>query len=250
MLFCRSMHFRAREKHTVGKLLVLEGLIGVGKTSLARILRDEWRARLVLEPADDNPFLERFYSDPVRFAFPTQMFYMGTRFKQQLEMLQGDLFSPLIVADYMWEKDRIFAEKTLPRDELALYQRFVDLIAPSCPRPDLVIFIDSSTDVVLSRIKKRAISAENAVSAEYLDDLRARYFEMFAHYTTAPVYTLRTDALDYVNNSDDRAQVLDVITQWLEGRPGEAPLGPVFTGREDQVPLFEMLSAPPKSEAS
>jgi len=235
----------------VGKLLVLEGLIGVGKTSLARILRDEWRARLVLEPADDNPFLERFYSDPERFAFPTQMFYMGTRFKQQLEMLQGDLFSPLIVADYMWEKDQLFAEKTLPPDELTLYQRFVDLIAPNCPRPDLVIFIDSSTDVVLSRIKKRAISAETAVTAEYLDDLRARYFDLFAQYTTAPVYTLRTDSLDYVNNSDDRAQVLDVITHWLEGRPGETPsLGPASAGREDQVPLFEMLSAPPKSEAS
>jgi deoxyadenosine/deoxycytidine kinase len=234
----------------LAKLLVLEGLIGVGKTSLARILRDEWNARLVLEPADDNPFLERFYGDPERFAFPTQMFYMGTRFKQQLEMLQGDLFTSILVSDYLWEKDQMFAEKTLDPEELALYQRFVDLIAPSCPRPDLVVFLDASTEVVLERIQRRAISAERAVTAEYLDDLRERYLELIAAYDKAPVYTLRTDDLDYVNSSSDRDLVLQTLAHWLEGRSGEAPLGPAAVGREGSLPLFEMLRASPKSEAS
>jgi deoxyadenosine/deoxycytidine kinase len=222
----------------VSKFLVIEGLIGVGKTTLCRALRDELRAHLVLEPADDNPFLKEFYADSARFAFPAQMFYLATRYAQQQGLRQGELFSELIVSDYLFEKDRLFAEKTLSGDELALYDRFADLLGTQLVRPDLVLFLDAPTEVILARIQSRGISAERVIEPEYLDDLRDRYFELWKTYKAAPVHYVETTDLDYVNDKDARAAVLGMIRDWLAGKgaPG-VPASTLFEW-ETQPTLF------------
>lgn len=203
----------------MSRLVVIEGLIGVGKTTLCRTLERTWGAKLVLEPADANPFLARFYEDPERFALPAQMFYLATRYTQQVGLRQTDLFTPLVVADYLYEKDRLFAEMTLKGDELALYRRFADLLPERPPRPDFVLFLDADTEIIRSRIGRRGIAAEQVIPAAYLDELRERYLELWERYTEAPVYVLRTDHIDYVSDADARAHVLAMVQGWLDGRP-------------------------------
>ncbi len=203
----------------VAHFIVIEGLIGVGKTSLCRILEKERGARLVLEPCDDNPFLASFYADAERYAFPAQMFYLASRFSQQMNLKQGDLFSDLIVSDYLWEKDRLFAEQTLEGHEMDLYDRFSGLLQGAITPPEFVIFLDSPTDVVMSRIHKRAIDAEQVNEAEYLDALRERYYALWNRYTQAPVYVVDTSRLHYVDDMSHRATMMELIDGWLKGEP-------------------------------
>lgn len=200
-------------------LIVIEGLIGVGKTTLCRLLEQEWAARLVLEPAEDNPFLAEFYADPQRFAFPAQMFYLANRYAQQLQARQTSLFHPLTVCDYLMAKDGIFAEMTLHGDELTLYRRFAGLLGEEPLRPDFVVFLDSETEVIRERIARRGISAEQVIPAAYLDDLRERYTRLWETWDLCPVHVLHTDEIDYVGDPAARAHVLAMIAGWLEGKP-------------------------------
>lgn len=200
-------------------LIVIEGLIGVGKTTLCRILEREWGARLVLEPAEDNPFLAEFYADPQRFAFPAQMFYLANRYAQQLQARQTSLFHPLTVCDYLMAKDGLFAEMTLSGHELTLYRRFAGLLDEEPLRPDFVVFLDSDTEVIRSRIARRGIPAEQIIPAAYLDDLRARYYQLWERWDLCPVHVVRTDTLDYVNDPAARTHALQMIGGWLEGKP-------------------------------
>ncbi len=222
----------------MSKFLVIEGVIGVGKTSLCRALQDELGARLVLEPANDNPFLKPFYADKDRYAFPAQMFYLATRYAQQSELRQGNLFTELIVSDYLFAKDQLFAEKTLEGHEKALYDRFASLLSAQLVRPDLVLFLDAPTPVILQRIARRGIGAEVQIEADYLDDLRERYFGLFAEYGDAPVNYLDTSDLNYVEDPQARTAVLGMIRGWLAGQraPG-APASTLFE-REVQPTLF------------
>ena len=146
---------------------------------------------MVLEPAEDNPFLAEFYADPQRFAFPAQMFYLANRYAQQLQARQTSLFHPLTVCDYLMAKDGIFAEMTLAGHELTLYQRFAGLLDEEPLRPDFVVFLDSETEVIRSRIARRGIPAEQVIPAAYLDDLRARYHRLWDRWTLCPVHVLR-----------------------------------------------------------
>lgn len=203
----------------MARIVVIEGLIGIGKTSLCRLLARERNARLVLEPAEDNPFLASFYADPVRFAFPAQMFYLATRYAQQLQLHQGDLFTDLVVSDYIFAKDRLFAEETLNPAELELYDRFASLLTGGVPDPDFVVFLDAPTDVILERIQHRAISAEQQISASYLDSLRDRYYDFWNRYQKAPVYVMQTGDLNYVEDESDAAFMLKAIDGWLAGTP-------------------------------
>ncbi len=220
----------------MAKFIVVEGLIGVGKTSLCRLLEREWGARLVLEPCEDNPFLAAFYADRERYAFPAQMFYLAARYSQQLQLLQGDLFHELVVSDYLWAKDRLFAEQTLSGDELALYDRFARLLGDRTARPDFVLFLDAPTEVILERIRRRAIDAEQVIEADYLDALRERYMGLWARYEDAPVYLLDTTDIDYVDDPGDRDWMLRLIRGWLDGRPIEGAPRPL--GRTRQLELF------------
>lgn len=217
-------------------LIVIEGLIGVGKTTLCRILEREWSARLVLEPAEDNPFLAEFYADPTRFAFPAQMFYLANRYAQQLQARQTSLFHPLTVCDYLMAKDGIFAEMTLSGHELTLYRRFASLLEETPLRPDFVLFLDSETEVIRSRIAQRGIPAEQVIPAAYLDDLRQRYYSLWDRWDLCPVHVLATDDIDYATNAEARARVLEMIAGWLAGTP--VPGAPVALRASAQRPLF------------
>jgi deoxyguanosine kinase len=206
-------------ERALAKFVAIEGLIGVGKTSLCRILENDRNARLVLEPCDDNPFLASFYADPDRFAFPAQMFYLASRFSQQMNLRQLDLFSDLIVSDYLWEKDRIFAEETLVGHEMDLYDRFSGLLQGAIEEPDFVIFLDSPTEVVRSRIARRSREGEDVISAKYLDSLRERYYTLWSRYTAAPIYVIDTSEIHYVDSDEDRAYMLRMLDGWLSGTP-------------------------------
>lgn len=206
------------------RFIVIEGLIGVGKTSLCRLIAREWGARLVLEPAEDNPFLASFYADPSRFAFPAQMFYLASRYGQQLSLLQRDLFSDLVVSDYIFAKDRLFAEQTLDDIELELYDRFTGLLSGRIPEPDFVVFLDAPTEVIAQRIKRRAIPSEQAIAPAYLDELRERYYTLWSRYRAAPVYVLDTSDRNYVDNRADADWILGLVRGWLDGEPApDAP---------------------------
>jgi len=202
------------------RFIAIEGLIGVGKTSLSRLLAKEWNARLVLEPWEHNPFLSAFYDDRERYAFPAQMFYMASRSAQQLALRQADLFEELIVADYIFQKDRLFAEETLKGDEMELYDRFARMLGTSAPKPDFVVFLDAPTEVIRSRIAKRGIESEQVIRASYLDSLRSRYYALWDRYTDAPVYVLDTSQMDYTDpETRDKERVLEILQGWLDGRP-------------------------------
>ena len=220
------------------RFIVVEGLIGVGKTTLCRLLEQKMNAELVLEPAEDNPFLASFYADPDRFAFPAQMFYLAARCQQQSKLLQARLFSDLYVSDYLFAKDRLFAEQTLSGDEFVLYDRFSYLLSQSLAKPDLVLFLDSPTEVILNRIKKRAISSEQVIPADYLDQLRARYYKLWDSYNDAPVYVLNTEDIDYVNNDEDMDFVVNLLTGWLEGNPQPNAPSPYRQQDTSQLTLF------------
>ena len=203
----------------MAQFVAIEGLIGVGKTSLCHILESERNARLVLEPCDDNPFLASFYADPDRFAFPAQMFYLASRFSQQMNLRQLDLFSDLIVSDYLWEKDRLFAEETLVGDEMSLYDRFSSLLQGSIEEPDFVLFLDSPTEVVRSRIARRSREGEDVIAEDYLDSLRDRYYQLWSRYTAAPIYVIDTSEIHYVDSDEDKEYMLRLVDGWLSGRP-------------------------------
>lgn len=227
------------------KYLVIEGLIGVGKTSLCRLLERRLGARLVLEPADDNPFLAAFYGDKDRYAFPAQMFYLATRYDQQLRLAQPELFADLVVADYHFAKDRIFAEQTLGGDELALYDRFAGLLRDRVPRPDMVLFMDAPTEVIRARITRRAISAEQVIGADYLDSLRERYYALWSRYDEAPVYVLDTSTINYVDDPAGEEHMLAMVRGWLDGRPIDGSPPPFRGPGKGQLSLFADPPGPP-----
>ena len=206
------------------RFIVIEGLIGVGKTSLCRLLEERRNAELVLEPADDNPFLAHFYSDPERFAFPAQMFYLASRSQQQNNLRQNRLFTNLLVADYIFEKDRLFAEQTLKGSEIELYDTFSSLLGQTISVPDFVLFLDAPTEVVMKRINRRGIDAEQQIEASYLNELRNRYYQLWADYSKAPVYVLDTTSINYIDDPEDQEKILAMIDGWLNGEPHpEAP---------------------------
>ena len=222
----------------LSKFIVIEGLIGVGKTSLCRILQREWNVKLVLEPCEDNPFLASFYADRKRFAFPAQMFYLASRYAQQMGLKQGELFDDLIVSDYLYEKDRLFAEETLGGEELTLYSRFANLLRGSMTQPDFVVFLEAPTDVILSRIEKRGIVGEDNIDAHYLDSLRERYYDMWNGFDGSPVYVIPTTELNYTASAADRTFILNLIEGWLSGVPAPTAPSPYRNQWQSQPTLF------------
>lgn len=218
------------------QFIAVEGLIGVGKTSLCKLLADEWGGRLVLEPSETNPFLEPFYNDPDRFSFPVQMYYLVTRWKQQALIRQEELFSSVVVSDYLWEKDRLFAEKTLVGMEMELYDHFANALGEKSPRPDLLVFLDAPTDVIMKRIAKRNIPGEHNIKPAYLNDLRDRYHRLLADWDACPILRIDNTELDYVGDTAVQRTLTDRIRRVLDGRPDSTPGS--LPDREDQPSLF------------
>jgi deoxyadenosine/deoxycytidine kinase len=199
--------------------IAIEGVIGVGKTTLARMLSDKLGARLVLEKFEENPFLPNFYKDPEHYAFQTQIFFLLSRYRQQQELFQADLFHSHIVSDYIFEKDKIFAYLTLRDDELKLYENLLTTIEKTIPPPDLVIYLQSSNDRLMANIKKRGREIEKHMSDEYIKELNEAYNYFFFRYKSTPLLIVKATDIDFVNNPD---HFEDLLTQIL--RPNKAPV--------------------------
>jgi deoxyguanosine kinase len=191
--------------------IAVEGPIGVGKSSLARLLADELNARLVLEEVDTNPFLSRFYQDAEKYALPVQLYFLLARYTQQRELAQRDLFSGAIVADYLFAKDRIFAALNLLPDELALYHKVFGLLDAQTPKPDLVVYMNAEADVLASRLRKRNREFERYISLEYLEQVSTAFRDFFFYYDESPLLVVETSQIDFVEDSDDLRALLREI---------------------------------------
>lgn len=200
------------------RYIAVEGPIGVGKTTLAERLAQELGARLVREQPDDNPFLAAFYKDPQRNAMSTQLFYLLQRYQQQGDLAQGDLFARGgIVSDYLFSKDRLFAALTLSDDEMALYERIYQMLRPRVATPDLVVYLQARTPVLLERIRRRGRAAEKPIRPEYVEDVARAYSEFFFHYAEGPLLIVDASELDFVANPEHWADLLAVIRRTRAG---------------------------------
>ncbi len=191
--------------------IAIEGPIGVGKTSLARLLAEEFKHRIVLEDAENNPFLPSFYKDRNKYAFQTQVFFLLSRYQQQKEMVQQDLFQQGVVSDYIFAKDKIFASLNLSEDEMTLYDSLYNLLDARILKPDLVIFMQASKEVLKDRIKKRKIPHEKNINTEYLEELAQAYNRFFFSYTDTPLLVVNCSEIDFVENSEDYKNILKEI---------------------------------------
>ncbi|MCS5623705.1 MAG: deoxynucleoside kinase [Candidatus Marinimicrobia bacterium] len=197
--------------------IAIEGPIGVGKTSLAELLSKELGARLVLEDFEDNPFLPDFYNDPERFGFQTQLFFLLQRYRQQQDLRQVDMFQKLLITDYMFVKDRLFASLNLDDKEMHLYDTVASLLERNIIKPDLVIYLQADTDVLMKNIEKRGRNMERNVTWEYIDALNQVYTEYFFRYQDTPLVIINTNNIDFVENENDLKEVIDYIRQPVSG---------------------------------
>jgi deoxyadenosine/deoxycytidine kinase len=195
--------------------LAIEGVIGVGKTSLARLVAERLNANLVLEPAEENPYLEDFYRDPQRFAFQLQLFFLISRYRQLLGIPQRDLFHSYLVADYIFAKDKIFAYLNLERRDLVLYEKVATLMEKELPKPDLVIYLQSNTERLIENIRKRNRKYEKTIAAEYIRQLNEAYNQYFFHYKETSLLVVNTSEIDFVRNEGD----LNDLIQQIENPP-------------------------------
>lgn len=207
------------------RYIAIEGAIGAGKSTLARILAERTGSRLVVEPDEENPFLARFYGDPRAHAFQTQLFYLLSRYQQQASISQGDLFSRGTVCDYLFAKDRIFAALTLDEQEFKLYDRIYSMLDAQLPRPDLVVFLQARPEVLHERIRKRARTSESRIRTEYVNDLAAAYNQFFFHYTETPLLVVSVSDIDFEKNDADRDGLLREIDRTKTGVHHYIPLG-------------------------
>jgi deoxyguanosine kinase len=206
------------------KLIVIEGPIGVGKTSLARRLAEYWGAQLVLEQAAQNPFLERFYKNPKAAALPAQLFFLFQRAQQLSQLKQADLFTPHCVADYLFDKDRLFAKLTLDDAEFALYEQVHEKMAVDPPQPDLVVYLQAPVSVLLDRIAKRRAPGEHAIERGYLERLNDAYARFFHAYEAAPLLIVNAATIDPVGNRSDFDELAATIARMQRGRLYYNPL--------------------------
>ncbi len=193
------------------RYIAIEGVIGAGKTSLAKKLADKLSAKLVLEEFENNPFLEKFYDDRSRYAFQTQMFFLIDRFKQQEQFNQEDLFSEYVVADYIFDKDQIFAYLNLSGEELKLYEKIFPLLKRDLRQFDLVIFLQSSVDRLIYNIKKRSRPAEKHITRSYIRELSEAYNNFFFKYNSTPLLIVNTTEIDFVNKEEDFNELYNQI---------------------------------------
>ncbi len=207
------------------KYIVVEGPIGVGKTSLAKMLAHEFQARTVFERVEDNPFLPRFYKSRETYAFQNQTFFLLNRYQQQIELAQQDLFAHNTVADYLFAKDQIFASLTLSAEELSLYQQIYALLNTRVPKPDLVVYLQARAEVLYKRIKKRDKKYERGVTFEYLAEVAQAYNQFFFHYDETPLLVVNTSEIDFVSSSNDLADLIKEINGMGSGTQHYIPLG-------------------------
>lgn len=197
---------------------MVEGPIGVGKTTLARRMASSIGAGLLLEQPEDNPFLERFYRSPSQYALQTQLYFLFQRVKQLKDLRQGDLFSPIRIADFMLEKDPLFARLTLDEDELYLYEQVYAQLATEVPTPDLVVYLQAPTDILVKRIRKRGILFERNMERDYLEQLAESYTRFFLGYHDSPLLMINAENINFLDNEEHYQLLLDQINSIHSGR--------------------------------
>jgi len=203
--------------------IAIEGPIGVGKTELAKMLAQTFNARMILEPLDDNPFLEKFYKQPQRYAFQTQIHFLFERYRLMEQFKQQELFHKMTISDFIYEKDRIFAYLNLTDPELVLYEKIWDLVIREPIRFDLVIYLEARIDILINRIKKRNRAFEKDISIGYLERLIKAYNEFFYRWDKSPLLVVHTSEIDFVKNADDYERLVDNIKQMKGGRQDFVP---------------------------
>jgi deoxyadenosine/deoxycytidine kinase len=204
--------------------IVIEGPLGVGKTSLATKLAEKINGLLLLEETEDNPFLEKFYKDRKRYGFQIQIFFLLRRYQHALEIDQMDLFKRTIISDYLFEKDRLFARTNLDDSEFWLYDQLYQLLKGRITSPDLVIFLQARTNVLMERIKKRNRAYEKPVSFKYLDTINQAFNDFFFHYSDSPLLVINASDIDFVNISEDFEDLVKHIRKTKSGTHYYNPL--------------------------
>ena len=215
-------------KDLTSKYIIIEGPIGVGKTSLSNKLALEWDADLVLENVDDNPFLSKFYKNPREVSLQTQLYFLLTRTRQVQAFKQQDIFSNARVSDFMLQKDRLFAQVTLNNEEYDLYDQLYSYMAVDIPKPDLIIYLQAPINTLIKRIKKRGRDFEKYIDAEYLERLNAMYLKFFNTYNASPLLIVNAEDIDFVNNKNDYKNLLDKIYSIEKGRHYFNPLASII----------------------
>jgi deoxyadenosine/deoxycytidine kinase len=204
--------------------IAVEGPIGVGKTSLVNLLAKRFRGTKILEDVD-NPFLAEFYKDKRGAAFRCQLFFLLSRYDQQRSISQRDLFTELILSDYSFPKDKIFAYLTLEDSELMIYNRLYEMLRESVPKPDLVIYLQASLDTLIKRVKKRGKAYEKSISQEYLKEISEAYSHYFYRYDETPLLVVNTNEIDFVNTPEHFDQLIEQIRNAKKGTQYYVPLG-------------------------
>jgi deoxyguanosine kinase len=206
------------------RYIVVEGVIGVGKTSLTRLLAERLQAKLVLEEVEENPFLKDFYRDRERFAFQTQMHFLFSRYQQQRAMRQMELFSERTVSDYLFQKDRIFASLNLSERELGLYEKIAGWLELEVAKPDVVVYLQANTETLMERIGRRGRPFERDMDRGYIGGLNEAYNHFFFHFVEAPLLVVNTNAIDFVNHTEDFEDLLKRILVHRQGTVYYAPI--------------------------
>jgi deoxyguanosine kinase len=207
------------------RYIAIEGVIGVGKSELAKILAKRLNAECILEEVEENPFLSNFYKDMRSYSFQTQIFFLLSRHKQQLNLTQRNLFVERIVSDYLFDKDRIFAYLNLTEHELILYEKLYQFLVKDVRKPDLVVYLQGRVETLLDRIRKRGRPIEREMSSEYLEALADSYNRFFFHYDLTPVLIVNTQNLDFIKNPKDFDNLFRAIMSAPEGRTFYSPKG-------------------------
>ena len=202
----------------------IEGSIGAGKTSLANMISNTLKAKLILEKFEENPFLKDFYGNQDRYAFQTQLFFLLSRYSQHQDLKQVDIFSKILVSDYMFIKDRLFAALNLNDREMVLYDNIAKILEKDIIYPDLAIFLQADTDKLMSNIKKRGRQYERDIDWNYIDSLNQVYNEYFFRYDKGPLLIINTNDIDFVNNKDDFKGIMAFLNEPIKGRKYYNPI--------------------------
>jgi len=203
---------------TLPRYIAVEGPIGVGKTTLTKYLGETFNYDTILERSEENPFLKRFYAREKNAALSTQLFFLFQRAQKLNALKQDDLFQTVYIADFLLAKDHLFAEVTLDEHELKLYQQVYDYVTVDSPPPDLVIYLQASTDVLISRIEKRGLTPEQSIDADYLNTLNNAYARYFHFYDEGPLLIINADDIDWENNPDDYKNLVEYMLDIKRGR--------------------------------
>ncbi len=207
------------------RYIAIEGSIGAGKTSLARLLGERFNANVVLETVEDNPFLEKFYKNKEKYTFQTEMFFLLSRYRQIIELSQHNLFNRVAITDYIFDRNRIFAYINLTSDEIRLYDEVYSLLKHRVPIPDLLIYLQADIDTLKIRIKSRGRGFEKGIADEYLDEVNKSFNNYFFHYNQSPLLIVNTNEIDFVDRKGDLEDLIKKILSHKKGVEYYSPLG-------------------------